>query len=74
MGDTMALKLLLLFSCQFVSNSFETPQTIAHQTPLSPQISQTRIPDWFAISFSRGSSQPRDRTHISCIGRWVLYH
>ena len=29
------------------------------------------------ISFSRGSSQPRDPTHvscISCIGRWVLYH
>ena len=30
-----------------------------------------------AISSSRGSSQPRDRTHISCvpcISRWVLYH
>ena len=22
---------------------------------------------------SRGSSQPRDRTHVSCIGRWILY-
>ena len=22
---------------------------------------------------SRGSSQPRDQTHVSCIGRWVLY-
>ena len=21
-----------------------------------------------------GSSWPRDRTHISCIGRWILYH
>ena len=29
------------------------------------------------IPFSRGSSQPRDRTqvsYISCTGRWVLYH
>ena len=26
------------------------------------------------ISFFRGSSQPRDRTLISCIGRRILYH
>ena len=32
-----------------------------------PQISQTRILEWVAISFSRGSSQPRDRTWVSCI-------
>ena len=30
--------------------------------------------EWAAIYFSRGSSQPRDQTHISCIGRWILYH
>ena len=30
-------------------------------------ISQARILQWVAISFSRGSSQPRDRTHVSCI-------
>ena len=35
-------------------------------------ISQARILEWVAISFSRGSSQPRDQTCISCIGRWVL--
>ena len=29
--------------------------------------SQARILGWIAISWSRGSSQPRDRTHISCI-------
>ena len=33
-------------------------------------ILQARI---LAISFSRGSSWPRDRTCVSCIGRWVLY-
>ena len=30
-------------------------------------ISQARIMEWVAISFSRGSSQPRDRTQFSCI-------
>ena len=31
-----------------------------------------RILEWIALSFSRGSSQPKDRTCISCIGRWIL--
>ena len=30
-------------------------------------ISQARILEWVALSFSRGSSQPRDRIHVSCI-------
>ena len=29
-------------------------------------ISQARIQEWVAISFSRGSSWPRDPTHVSC--------
>jgi hypothetical protein len=29
-------------------------------------ILQARIPDWVAFPFSRGSSQPRDRTQVSC--------
>ena len=37
-------------------------------------ISQARILEWVAISFSRGSSQPRDGMCISCIGRRILYH
>ena len=36
-------------------------------------ISQAGILECVVISFSRGSSQPRDRTRISCIGRWILY-
>ena len=36
-------------------------------------ISQARIREWVAISFSRGSSRPRDQTHIPCFGRWILY-
>ena len=38
---------------------------------------QARILEWVTIYSSRGSSIPRDRTHISyvsCIGRQVLYH
>ena len=39
--------------------------TIVHQAPLSMGIFQARILEWNAISFSRGSSQSRDQTHIS---------
>ena len=37
-------------------------------------ILQARIREWAAISFSRGSSQPRDRTRVSCISRKNLCH
>ena len=36
-------------------------------------ISKARMLEWVAMPSSRGSSQPRGRTHISHIGRWVLY-
>ena len=36
-------------------------------------ISQARILEWVAISLSRRSSQPRNWTRVSCIGRRVLY-
>jgi len=41
------------------------------------EILQVRILEWFVMPSSRGSSQPRDSTHISfvfCIGRHVRYH
>ena len=41
------------------------------------RIHHARILEWVAISFSGGSSQPRDGiciSYISCIGRWVLYY
>ena len=40
-------------------------------------IFQARILERVAISYSRGSSWPRDQTCISCIsctGRWIFYH
>ena len=41
--------------------------TVARQAPLSMGILQARILEWVAIPFSRGSSQCRDWTQISCI-------
>ena len=35
---------------------------------------QARILEWIAISFTRVSSQNKDQTCVSCIGRWILYH
>jgi len=50
-----------------VSGLFVTPWTEAHQADLSKAILQARILEWVAIPFSRGSSQPRDWTQVSCI-------
>ena len=56
----LKLTALLLFSHSSCSS--------AHGIP------PTRILEWVAISFSRGSSRPRDQAHISCIGRQILCH
>ena len=53
---------------------FVTPWTVARQAPLSMEFSRQEILEWVLISFSEGSSRPRDQTHISCIGRQILYH
>ena len=34
------------------------------------EIFQARVLEWVAISFSRGSSWPRDWTQVSCIAGW----
>ena len=36
-------------------------------------ILQERILEWVAIPFSGGSPQPRNQTHVSYIGRQILY-
>jgi len=67
-------------SCAYSLNRvqlFAAPQTLACQVPLSVGFFQARILEWVAISFSRGSSQPRDWTPVSwfsCIGRQILYY
>ena len=35
-------------------------------------ISQARILEWVAMSFSKGSFWTRDRTCVSCISRWIF--
>ena len=40
---------------------YSLPGSFAHG------ILQTRIPEWVAICFSRGPSQPRDQTHVSYV-------
>ena len=48
---------------------FVTPWTTAQQAPVHGTF-QARVLAWLAISFSGGTSQPRDRTlvsHVSCI-------
>ena len=46
---------------------FATPWTVAHQAPPSVGFFQARVLEWVAISFSRGSSQPRNQTWVSRI-------
>ena len=58
-----------------MSDSFAAPWIICSLPGSSvPGISQARIQVWISISFSRGSSWPRDWTHISCISRQIVYH
>ena len=47
------------------------PWTVARQAPLYMQSSRQEY--WVGShSFTRESSPPRDRTCVSCIGRWVI--
>ena len=64
----------LLFSCQVMSDPFVIPMNCCLPGYSVYGISQARIPEWVAISYSKASSQPRDQTCISCISRWILYH
>ena len=47
--------------------SLGPPWAVAHQAPLPMGILQARILEWVVMPSSRGSSQPRDRTGVSCI-------
>ena len=50
-----------------------TPWTVVCAGCSVRGILQARILEWGASSFSRGSSQSRDCTHVSCTGRQILY-
>ena len=53
---------------------FVIPWTVACSGSSVHGLFQARIPEWIAISSSRGSSLPRDQTPVSCISRRILYH
>ena len=57
-----AVLCLIPQSCSTLCNSW---WTVANQVPLSMRILQARILEWDAMPFSRGSSQPRNRTGVS---------
>ena len=65
---------LLLFSCWVISNSSVTPCTAAHQLPLSMRLPRQESWSGLPFPFLRGSSPPRDRTHVKGIGRWIPYY
>ena len=59
------------------AKSFSTPCNPVDGSPPDSSvhgISQAKILKLVAISFSRGSSSPRDRSCVSCIGGQILYH
>ena len=60
-----------MLSCFSYVQLFATLWTIARQAPLSMGFSNTRILDWVAVPSSRGSSQPRDRTHVSKVWEYI---
>ena len=72
-------------AAEFILNIIGTSCVQSCLTPCNPMdctlpcssvhgVSQTRILEWAAIFFSRGgSSQPRDQTHVFCIGSHILY-
>ena len=57
-----------------LSPTLAIPWTVA--PPGSPVhgICQARILEWVAILFSRGSSHPREKTCVSCIGNGGMSH
>ena len=59
--------------CPSVVSDSCNPMVSSCQVPLVHGIFQARILEWVVIPFSRGSSRPRDPTHVSCIGRRTLY-
>ena len=67
----------------FSTKSLQSCPTLCDHKDYSLKVSslhgvfQGRILEWVAISFSRGSSRPRDRTcvcHVSCVDKHVLHH
>ena len=59
------------FSCVWL---FVAPMDCSPPGSSVHGVSQARILEWVATSFSRGSPRPRDWTQVSYTGRQILYH
>ena len=79
---SFAVLTLLFCVCKLYSVAWSCP-ALCDPMDCSPLgscvcgILQARTLEWVAISSSRGSSRPRDGTHVSCIfciGRQIVYH
>ena len=57
-----------------MSDSFAAPWTSSPPGSSVHGVSQARILEQIAILFFRSSSLPRDRTHVFCTCRQILYH
>ena len=59
--------------CVFACTRAQLSSTLCYPMDCGPPdssvhgIFQARILEWASIGYSRGSSQPRDRTHVSCV-------
>ena len=77
--DAVVFSLIKIFCCCLATKWCLTlcdPKDYSPPGPLATG-SPARILQWVDISFSRGSSRPRDRTSVSytCLlhSRWILY-
>ena len=71
-SETPSQKIEYVLSYVFVS-----PQTVAHQAPLSMEFFRQEY--WSGLPFPTpgGSSQSKDQIHVSCVAyvdRWILHH
>ena len=73
LGTKSSVMLCALLCLVSEFDSFSTPWTVAPPGLSVHGILQARILEWAAVSFSRESSQPRDWTRVSWIGRQNLY-
>ena len=68
--------MLLLLLCSVMSDSLQ-PHGLQPARFLCPRNFPDKNSGVGAISFSMGSSWPKDRTcvpWVSCVGSWILYH
>ena len=76
---TIVMYVSIMHACSVAQSclTLETPWTVAHEAPLSMGFFRQEYLEWVGVSYSRGSSQPRDWTCVSCIAdrfftRWAI--